>query len=86
MVAPQRLHAHQSYLQAPHGTGRQYATGPGESVENEWLCAQILAAYGMPVAACRPLMFENQKVLCVERFDRMWSKGSKPWLIRLPQE
>ncbi|AOY92185.1 toxin HipA [Cupriavidus sp. USMAA2-4] len=58
----------------------------GESVENEWLCAQILAAYGMPVAACRPLMFENQKVLCVERFDRMWSKGSKPWLIRLPQE
>ena len=30
-----------------------------ESVENEWLCAQILAAYGLPVARCEPVQFED---------------------------
>jgi serine/threonine-protein kinase HipA len=29
------------------------------SVENEWLCAQILAAYGLPVAACEPAVFDD---------------------------
>jgi len=59
-----------------------------ESVENEWLCAQILHAYGLPVARCAPLQFEDRKVLAVERFDRMWYKAGrkKPWLLRLPQE
>ena len=42
------------------------------SVENEWLCAQILAAYGLPVASCAPVTFEDLKVLAVERFDRAW--------------
>lgn len=58
------------------------------SVENEWLCAQILAAYGLPVAACEPLVFEDMKVLAVERFDRAWwvaPQGDKR-LVRLPQE
>jgi len=40
------------------------------SVENEWLCAQILKAYGVPVADCRIERFEQHKVLVVERFDR----------------
>jgi serine/threonine-protein kinase HipA len=33
-------------------------------------------------------MFEDMKVLAVERFDRMWweSPEGKRWLIRLPQE
>ncbi|MBT1540088.1 type II toxin-antitoxin system HipA family toxin [Ralstonia solanacearum] len=56
-----------------------------ESVENEWLCALVLRAYGLPVAHCRPLVFEDQKVLAVERFDRMWWDRGKR-LIRLPQE
>jgi serine/threonine-protein kinase HipA len=58
------------------------------SVENEWLCAQILDAYGLPVAACEPLVFVDMKVLAVERFDRAWwvaPQGDKR-LVRLPQE
>lgn len=57
-----------------------------ESVENEWLCSLILKAYGMRVADCEPLRFEDQKVLCVERFDRQrWTRDGR-WVIRLPQE
>ncbi|EHR69303.1 HipA domain-containing protein [Burkholderiales bacterium JOSHI_001] len=59
-----------------------------DSVENEWLCARILAAYGLPVAACEPLCFEDLKVLAVERFDRAWwtaPQGDRR-LLRLPQE
>ncbi|WP_246590949.1 type II toxin-antitoxin system HipA family toxin [Georgfuchsia toluolica] len=55
------------------------------SVENEWLCAQILKAYGVPVADCWPAKFGQQAVLVVERFDRRISADGK-WLIRLPQE
>jgi serine/threonine-protein kinase HipA len=60
----------------------------GASVENEWLCSLILRAYGLPVANCEPLQFEDMKVLSVERFDRAWwtsPEGSRT-LIRLPQE
>lgn len=56
-----------------------------DSVENEWLCAQILEAYGLPVARCHPLVFEGQRVLGVERFDRVWA-DDRSWIIRLPQE
>ena len=57
------------------------------SIENEWLCSRILAAYGLPVAECKPLQFEDVKVLAVERFDRAWLEGgSGTWLARLPQE
>lgn len=55
------------------------------SVENEWLCAQIVAAYGLPIAACEIARFEDQKVLVVERFDRRMAKSGSHWL-RLPQE
>ncbi len=58
------------------------------SVENEWLCARILAAYGLPVAACEPLAFEDMTVLAVERFDRAWwtAPPGDRRLLRLPQE
>ncbi len=58
------------------------------SVENEWLCAIVLKAYGLPVAACRPMQFEDMKALVVERFDRAWwvSPEGDRRLIRLPQE
>ncbi len=54
------------------------------SVENEWLCSKLLAAYHLPVASCDMLQFEDQKVLSVERFDRRLWKGEM--LGRLPQE
>jgi len=57
-----------------------------ESVENEWLCSQLLKAYGLPVADCEPLTFEDQKVLSVKRFDRIWWNRGGTWLLRLPQE
>ncbi len=55
------------------------------SVENEWLCAQILAGYGIPVADCWMETFGEQKVLVVERFDRRLAADGK-WILRLPQE
>ena len=55
------------------------------SVENEWLCAQILAAYGVPVARCSMARFAGQKALVVERFDRRLSSDRR-WIVRLPQE
>lgn len=60
-----------------------------DSVENEWLCSKILAAFGMPVAACDIVTFEDQKVLAVERFDRQWwiNPETEKWhLLRIPQE
>lgn len=50
---------------------------PGVSVGSmgrprKWGCARILAAYGLPVAACAPVTFEDMKALAVERFDRAW--------------
>ncbi|WP_416759189.1 type II toxin-antitoxin system HipA family toxin [Roseateles sp. So40a] len=58
------------------------------SVENEWLCAQILREFRLPVAACEVRHFEDVKVLVVERFDRVWrtSREGMNRLIRLPQE
>ncbi len=55
------------------------------SVENEWLCAQLVAAFGLPVARCDIARFEQQKVLVVERFDRRLAADGS-WLMRLPQE
>jgi serine/threonine-protein kinase HipA len=55
------------------------------SVENEWLCMNLLAAFGLPVAKTEILTFGSQKVLSVERFDRQLH-SSGDWLMRLPQE
>jgi serine/threonine-protein kinase HipA len=55
------------------------------SVENEWLCARILAAYGLPVAPCDMQRFGDTRVLVVERFDRRLAPAGGYWL-RLPQE
>ncbi len=55
------------------------------SVENEWLCSKIMAAYRIPIARCEIAHFEDQKALVVERFDRIPSSDGS-WIIRLPQE
>lgn len=55
------------------------------SVENEWLCMNLLRAFDLPVANTQMLDFAGQRVLSVERFDReLHSSGD--WLLRLPQE
>ena len=50
------------------------------SVENEWLCSQILSAYGVPAAHCWMDKFGDQKVLVVERFDRRMARGQR-WIV-----
>jgi serine/threonine protein kinase HipA of HipAB toxin-antitoxin module len=55
------------------------------SLENEWLCAQLLREYGMPVAACEVRQFGDTRALVVERFDRRLHPSKRYWL-RLPQE
>jgi serine/threonine-protein kinase HipA len=72
-------------LKLPLGVVGNLKLDMRHSIENEWLCAQILAAYGLPAARCALLTFEDQRVLAVERFDRIWSPDNS-WLIRLPQE
>ena len=52
-------------------------------MENEWLCAQLVRAYGLPVADCGIATFGRRKALVVTRFDR---KLIDDWWARLPQE
>jgi serine/threonine-protein kinase HipA len=54
------------------------------SIENEWLCARVLSAYGLLVAPCEIAHFGPHKVLVVTRFDRLLQPDN--WLARLPQE
>lgn len=58
------------------------------SVENEGLCARVLAAFGLPVARCNIANFGQRKVLVVERFDRAIQepRNATRWIARLPQE
>ena len=58
------------------------------SIDNEWLCLEIMRAYGLPVPLAHPLQFEDVQVLAVERFDRAWAQSGQAaaWIMRLPQE
>jgi len=55
-----------------------------DSVENEWLCLQLLKAFGLTTTIADIAEFGKYKVLVVERFDRVW-QGTK-WIARRPQE
>ena len=70
-----------------------------DSVDNEWLCAALFEAMQLPVARTQIATFGDQRVLVVERFDRLWRNigARKPdaprfkvppgaWIARLPQE
>jgi serine/threonine-protein kinase HipA len=71
-----------------------------ESVENEWLCAQIVRELGLTSAETEMAAFGKKKALVVKRFDRRWQgvasageedqAGFNPktgtWIARLPQE
>ncbi|MEX3959995.1 type II toxin-antitoxin system HipA family toxin [Trinickia sp. EG282A] len=71
-------------LKLPLGLIGQKKVDFHTSVENEWLCLAILRAYGLPVPKAEIITFGGQKVLCVERFDRAYSRSGS--LLRLPQE
>lgn len=55
------------------------------SVENEWLCSEIVRAYGIDVAKCQIETFGEHRTLIVERFDRRLAADGS-WYLRLPQE
>lgn len=71
-------------LKLPLGLVGNLQADMAGSVENEWLCAELLRGFGLPVAHCHPEQFGDRKVLVVERFDRAWQ--GKRWIARLPQE
>lgn len=76
-------------LKLPLGlVGNSWRVDLGDSVANEWLCAQILYHLGLPVARTEMWRFEDQQVLVVTRFDRSWQKhqDGRDWIARLPQE
>ena len=54
------------------------------SVENEFYCLKLAAAFGLPVNKAEMHIFGKVRTLIVERFDRRWTKDGR--LLRLPQE
>ena len=86
-------------LKLPLGIIGNFRGDFSNSVENEWLCSQLLGLWGLPVARTEIATFDDQRALVVERFDRRWvgvepkrvaARGFKPpsgaWIARLPQE
>jgi serine/threonine-protein kinase HipA len=70
-----------------------------DSVDNEWLCAALFEAMQLPIARTQIATFGDQRVLVVERFDRLWRNideldanaarfkaPADAWIARLPQE
>ena len=70
-------------LKIPSAARGEQRADPFNLIENEWLCAKIAQAYGLPVADCRMETFGRHKTLVVERFDR---RKLDTWCVRLPQE
>jgi len=54
------------------------------SVENEFYCMKLAAAFGLPVANVEIADFAGTTALVIERFDRLWARDGR--LLRLPQE
>ncbi|MGD0502287.1 MAG: type II toxin-antitoxin system HipA family toxin [Steroidobacteraceae bacterium] len=86
-------------LKLPLGIVGNFRGDFSDSVENEWLCVQLLREFGLPIADADILTYGKQTVLSVKRFDRRWI-GATPtdasrrqfapvagqWIARLPQE
>jgi serine/threonine-protein kinase HipA len=86
-------------LKLPLGIIGNFRGDFSDSVENEWLCAQVLRELDLPVADAAIARFGERRALVVTRFDRRWvgtdataveKKRFKPekgtWIARLPQE
>ena len=71
-------------LKLPLGLVGNLQVDMKDSLENEWLCAELLRGFGLPVARCHPAEFGERRVLVVERFDRVWQDDR--WIARRPQE
>lgn len=54
------------------------------SVENEFYCLKLIAAFGLPVNAAKMRRFGKTRALVIERFDRTWTMDGR--LLRIPQE
>lgn len=72
-------------MKLPLGRIGALAVDLQDSVENEWLCLKLLAAFGLPVPGAEIVQFGARRVLSVERFDRAWQAKDR-WIARLPQE
>lgn len=64
--------------QLPNGIDRS------NSVENEFYCLKLAAAFDLPVNAAAIRKFGSTSALVIERFDRRWLQDGR--LLRLPQE
>lgn len=86
-------------LKLPLGRVGNMRADMTDSVENEWLCARIMAGLGFATAPAEMATFGDTKVLVVTRFDRQWqgvAAGAESkarfrppqgaWIARLPQE
>jgi serine/threonine-protein kinase HipA len=74
-------------LKLPLGLVGNLRADMRDSVDNEWLCAQLLQALGLSVATTSIGRFGAQRVLVVERFDRrVVGQEARTWIARLPQE
>lgn len=72
-------------LKLPLGLVGNMQADMSTSVENEWLCAQLISAYGLDAAESQMERFGETKALVVKRFDRRLVSDGSHWL-RLPQE
>jgi serine/threonine-protein kinase HipA len=80
----------------PHGTtptthilktqiGRlQNGIDLSNSVESEYYCLKLMAAFGLSTATAEMAVFGEAKALVIERFDRKWTDAGR--LLRIPQE
>jgi serine/threonine-protein kinase HipA len=87
-------------LKLPLGIVGGFKGDLSHSVENEWLCGELLRALGFAVAESSIARFGDQIALVIRRFDRRWigvndppavdKQGFTPrkgmWIARLPQE
>jgi len=71
-------------LKLPLGAVPGGAPAISTSLENEWLCGQLLRNFGFAVAASRIEVIGAHKVLVIDRIDRRWLDGR--WGARLPME
>lgn len=96
---PQRATPTSHILKLPLGIIGNFRGDFSDSVETEWLCAQILRELGIPVAQVAIGRFGEERALIVTRFDRRWvgieaaaaereafKPNKKTWIARLPQE
>jgi serine/threonine-protein kinase HipA len=86
-------------LKLPLGLVGNMRADMTDSVENEWLCGQLMNELGIATAETAIAAFGDMKALVVTRFDRRWQgvpagAERKPrfkppdgaWIARLPQE